>query len=285
MSTLLTRFPHLFLSLILLGQFFALPSTTFPEWREKYTKENPSSQLRLEQETVDQTPTYGYRIVNRYPHDPNGFTQGLVFVDGFLFEGTGLRGRSSLRKVDLLSGNILQIRRLPNRFFGEGVTVYNNKVIQLTWRANLGFVYHKDNFQLLETFHYPTEGWGITHDGQRLIMSDGTSVLYFLDTESYKEIGRIEVRDSKGPVSKLNELEYVKGLILANVWKTERIAQISPETGQVVGWIDLRGLLSPEERVQRVDVLNGIAYDQRNDRLFVTGKLWPKLFEIELVVP
>jgi glutamine cyclotransferase len=285
MSTLLTRFPRLFLSLILLGQFFALPSATCPEWKEKNTQENLTSQIRLEQKTVDQTPTYGYRIVNRYPHDPNGFTQGLVFVDGFLFEGTGLRGRSSLRKVDLLSGNILQIRRLPNRFFGEGVTVYNNKVIQLTWRANLGFIYDKDTFQLLETFHYPTEGWGITHDGQRLIMSDGTSILYFLDTKSYKEIGRIEVRDSKGPVSKLNELEYVKGLILANVWKTERIAQISPETGQVVGWIDLRGLLSPEERVQRVDVLNGIAYDQRNDRIFVTGKLWPKLYEIELTAP
>ena len=271
------------LILLLLGGFIPF-SPASSEWKDKNTRKNLTSQIRLEQKAVYQTPTYGYRIVNRYPHDPNAFTQGLVFVDGFLFEGTGLRGLSSLRKVDLLSGNILKMRRLPDRFFGEGVTVYHNKVIQLTWRANLGFVYDKDTFQLVETFHYPTEGWGITHDGQRLIMSDGTSILYFLDTESYKEIGRIEVRDNKVPVYHLNELEYVKGLILANVWKTERIAQISPETGEVVGWIDLRGLLRPEERVQRVDVLNGIAYDQRNDRIFVTGKLWPKLYEIELTV-
>ena len=271
------------LILLLLGGFIPFCSAS-SEWKEKNTRKNLTSQIRLEQKAVYQTPTYGYRIVNRYPHDPNAFTQGLVFVDGFLFEGTGLRGRSSLRKVDLLSGNILRMSRLPDRFFGEGVTVYHNKVIQLTWRANLGFVYDKDTFQVVETFHYPTEGWGITHDGQRLIMSDGTSILYFLDTESYKEIGRIEVRDNKVPVYHLNELEYVKGLILANVWKTERIAQISPETGEVVGWIDLRGLLRPEERVQRVDVLNGIAYDQRNDRIFVTGKLWPKLYEIELTV-
>jgi glutamine cyclotransferase len=271
-------------TLLLLGGLIPF-SPASPEWKEKNTRRNLTPQTRLEQKTVGQTPTYGYRIVNRYPHDPTGFTQGLVFVDGVLFEGTGLRGRSSLRKVDLLTGNILQIRRLPDRFFGEGVTVYKNKVIQLTLRANLGFVYDKDTFQLLETFHYPTEGWGLTHDGQRLIMSDGTSILYFLDTKSYKEIGRIEVRDSKGPVSQLNELEYVKGLILANVWKTERIAQISPETGEVVGWIDLRGLWWPGEGVQRLDVLNGIAYDQRNDRIFVTGKLWPKLFEIELTIP
>jgi glutamine cyclotransferase len=283
MSRFLIRIAALFILLLLGGLIPFSPAT--PEWKEKNTHKNLTSQIRPEPKTVDQTPTYGYRIVNRYPHDPNGFTQGLVFVDGFLLEGTGLRGRSSLRKVDLLSGNILQMRRLPDRFFGEGVTVYHNKVIQLTWRANLGFVYDKDSFQLVETFHYPTEGWGITHDGQRLIMSDGSSILYFWDTESYKEIGRIEVRDNKEPVSRLNELEYVKGLILANVWKTERIAQISPETGEVVGWIDLRGLLRPEDRVDRVDVLNGIAYDQKNDRLFVTGKLWPILFEIELTPP
>jgi len=237
----------------------------------------------LEQKTADRTPTYGYRIVNRYSHDPEAFTQGLVFVDGFLFEGTGLRGRSSLRKVDLLTGRILQYRNLPAHFFGEGITVYHNKVIQLTWRSHQGFVYDKDTFQLLGTFPYPTEGWGITHDGEHLIMSDGTSTLYFLDPHTYKEMRRINVRNPGGPVSNLNELEYVQGLILANIWRTDMIVQISPDTGDIVGWIDLRGLLGPEDRFHRVDVLNGIAYDQRNDRLFVTGKLWPSLFEIELI--
>jgi len=205
-------------------------------------------------------------------------------VEGFLFESTGLRGRSSLRKVDLATGRILQYRELPAHFFGEGITVYHNKVIQLTWRAHQGFVYDKDTFQLLGTFHYPTEGWGITHDGEHLIMSDGTSSLYFLDPQTYKEKRRIKVRNPGGPVSNLNELEYVQGLILANIWRTDMIVQISPDTGDIVGWIDLRGLLETEDRVHRVDVLNGIAYDQRNDRLFLTGKLWPSLFEIELIL-
>jgi len=271
------------LILLLLGGFI-LFSPTSPAFKGINIQKDLTSQIRAEQKTVEQPAIYGYRIVNRYPHDPNGFTQGLVFVDGFLFEGTGLRGRSSLRKVDLATGTILQFRNLPAHFFGEGVTVYHNKVIQLTWRANLGFVYDKDTFQLLETFHYPTEGWGLTHDGKHLIMSDGTSILYFLHPETYKEMGRIEVRDLKGSVSHLNELEYIKGEIYANVWETDRIARISPQTGEVLGWIDLEGLLRPEDRNRRIDVLNGIAYDAKNNRLFVTGKLWPKLFEIDLVV-
>jgi len=271
------------LILVLLGWFIPL-SPALPEWKEKNIQKDLTSQPRLEQKTADRTPTYGYRIVNRYSHDPEAFTQGLVFVDGFLFEGTGLRGRSSLRKVDLLTGRILQYRNLPAHFFGEGITVYHNKVIQLTWRSHQGFVYDKDTFQLLGTFPYPTEGWGITHDGEHLIMSDGTSTLYFLDPHTYKEMRRINVRNPGGPVSNLNELEYVQGLILANIWRTDMIVQISPETGDIVGWIDLRGLLEPEDRVHRVDVLNGIAYDQRNDRLFLTGKLWPSLFEIELIL-
>lgn len=285
MSSLLIRIFIFYLLILLPGELFLSSSAAFPESREKNVQKDRTSSVFIEPKIVDQTPIYGYRIVNTYPHDPNSFTQGLVFVDGFLFEGTGLRGRSSLRKVDLLTGNVLQIRKLPAPFFGEGVTIFHNRVIQLTWRASLGFVYHKDTFQLLETFYYPTEGWGITNDGQWLIMSDGTPILHFLDTETYKEIGRIEVHDSKGQVSNLNELEYVQGLILANVWKTDRIAQISPDTGEVVGWIDLGGLLREEDRVQQAGVLNGIAYDQKNERLFVTGKLWPKLFEIELTVP
>jgi glutamine cyclotransferase len=270
--------------MLFLGTFMPCSSSALAEFKERITQKDSTSQISLEPEIVHQAPIYGYRVVNRYPHDPNGFTQGLVFVDGFLFVGTGLRGRSSLRKVDLITGRILQYRNLPAHFFGEGITVYHDKLIQLTWRAHQGFVYDKDTFQLLGTFHYPTEGWGITHDGEHLIMSDGTSILYFLDPDTYKEKRRIEVLDSKGPVSNLNELEYVQGLILANIWKTDLIAQISPDTGEVVGWIDLRDLLGPEDRVQRLDVLNGIAYDQRNDRLFVTGKLWPRLFEIKLIL-
>ena len=230
-------------------------------------------------------PLLGYRIVNTYPHDPRAFTQGLVFADGVLYEGTGLRGQSGLRKVDLKTGNILRVRQLSAHFFGEGITIYGNRVLQLTWRAKVGFVYDRQTFQLLETFNYPTEGWGITHDGRSLIMSDGTSTLYFLDPQTFQEVHRLAVHTRDGPVSRLNELEYVQGEIYANVWKTDRIAKISPETGEVVGWIDLEGLLKPEDHNSRIDVLNGIAYDVKNDRLFVTGKLWPKLFEIELVVP
>ena len=283
MSRLTIFFSVLFISL-LLGWLMQI-SLVSAEWKEKDSPKILTPQMHLEQKRVDQPPTYGYRVVNRYPHDPDGFTQGLVFVDGFLFEGTGLYGRSSLRKVELATGTVLQHRNLPARFFGEGVTVYGKKVIQLTWRAHLGFVYDKDTFQLVETFHYPTEGWGITHDGEHLIMSDGTSTLYFLDPETYKQVGLIKVHDRDGPVSDLNELEYVQGLIFANVWRTDKIVQISPETGEVLGWIDLRGLLRSEDRVQLVDVLNGIAYDQVNNRLFVTGKLWPRLFEIELTPP
>jgi glutamine cyclotransferase len=275
-------FISILLSLLLLGVLIPF-SSALPEWKEKNAEKNSTSQSRLGKKTTSKIPIYGFGILNRYPHDSNAFTQGLAFADGFLFEGTGLRGRSGLRKVDLATGTILQYRSLPARFFGEGVTVYQNKVIQLTWRAHVGFVYDKDTFQLIETFHYPTEGWGITYDGEYLIMSDGTSTLHFLHPKSYKKMGLIEVYDRNGPLPNLNELEYVQGLILANVWQTDKIAQISPATGEVVGWIDLRGLLKPEDRIQRVDVLNGIAYDQMNDRLFVTGKLWPGLFEIKLI--
>jgi len=227
--------------------------------------------------------TFTYKVINAYPHDRNAFTQGLVFESGVLYEGTGLRGHSTLRRVELASGDVLQIRKLPDRFWGEGITIFGERIIQLTWQSGVGFVYDKNSFELLEEFHYPTEGWGITHDGERLIMSDGTSTLCFLDPETLEEIGRIEVCDQNGPVTTLNELEYVQGEIYANVWQTDRIARIAPDTGKVIGWIELAGLLSPEDRTEPVDVLNGIAYDAENDRLFVTGKLWPRLFEIELI--
>lgn len=231
----------------------------------------------------DIIPVYTYKVINTYPHDRSAFTQGLVFDDGVIFEGTGIHGRSTLRRVELETGDILQIHQLPYNYFGEGVTIYGGKIIQLTWQSNNGFVYDKDSFELVQEFYYPTEGWGITNDDERLIMSDGTSTLYFLDLDTLEEIGRIEVYDSNGSVDRLNELEYVQGEIYANVWQTDHIARIAPKTGEVIGWIELEGLLDPEDCPEPIDVLNGIAYDAENDRLFVTGKLWPSLFEIELV--
>jgi glutamine cyclotransferase len=233
--------------------------------------------------TTPATPAVqSYRVVRAYPHDREAFTQGLVFHAGQLYEGTGLNGKSTLRRVDLETGAVLQSRDLAPEHFGEGLTIFEDRIIQLTWQSHVGFVYDLATFEPLTTFDYQTEGWGITHDGERLIMSDGTSTLHYLDPATLDEVGRIDVRDANGPVTWLNELEYVGGEIYANVWKTDRIARISPESGEVLGWIDLTGLLSPEDRAQHVDVLNGIAYDAQNDRLFVTGKLWPRLFEIEL---
>ena len=228
------------------------------------------------------TPVYSYKVVNTYPHDRDAFTQGLVFEHGVLYEGTGLSGRSSLRRVDLETGEVQQIYELPH-FFGEGITVYGDEIIQLTYTTQVGFVYDKDTFELRRQFNYSTQGWGITSDGERLIMSDGSATLYFWDPGTFEETGRVEVHDGDSPVNSLNELEYVRGEVYANVWQTDRIARIDPGTGRVVGWIYLSGLLTPQDKSQRVDVLNGIAYDEENDRLFVTGKLWPKLFEIELV--
>jgi len=230
------------------------------------------------------TLLYTYRVLKAYPHDPEAFTQGLVFVDGALYEGTGLEGRSSLRRVDLETGEVLQQYDLPPQYFGEGIAVLGQRIFQLTWRSHVGFVYGREKFDKQGEFAYATEGWGLTHDGKRLIMSDGTAVLYFLDPDKLTQTGNLEVRDERGPVSRLNELEYVEGEVWANVWQTDRIARISPKTGQVLGWIDLRHLLSAADRVRQVDVLNGIAYDAADKRLFVTGKWWPKLFEIELVL-
>lgn len=239
---------------------------------------------RLNVLEIDVVPDYTYKIINIYPHDKTAFTQGLVFENGVLYEGTGLLGGSSVRKIELETGKVVQTRMLPAQFFGEGIAIYQNRIIQLTWRSKRGFVYDKDSFELLAEFGYSTEGWGITTDGNYLIMSDGTATLYFLDPESFKNVKQIEVYDKRnGPVIRLNDLEYVKGEIYANVWKTDYIARISPKTGQVVGWIELKRLAADNAGDNRVDVLNGIAYDRENDRLFVTGKFWPRLFEIELV--
>jgi glutaminyl-peptide cyclotransferase len=227
-------------------------------------------------------PIYSYRIVKTYPHDRTAFTQGLVFENGYLYEGTGLHGRSSLRKVELETGKILKIRHLNKQFFGEGITIFGDSIIQLTYRSGVGFVYDKISFKLLKTFNYSFEGWGITHDGKWLIISDGTSSLHFLDPETFREIKTLIVYDHRGKILGLNELEFVGGAIFANIWQEDRIAMIDPGTGQVTGWIELQGLLKPSDLTGEVDVLNGIAYDAPKGRLFVTGKLWPKLFEIEL---
>ena len=225
---------------------------------------------------------YGYRAVNAYPHDRQAYTQGLIFSDGFLYESTGLHGASTLRRVQLESGRVLARHSLDRRYFGEGLTAWEGSLLQLTWTSNLGFIYDRSSLRVRGTFRYPGEGWGLTHDRKRLIMSDGTAILRFLDPRSLQETGRLPVLDGNLPVAELNELEFVRGEIFANIYRTDLIARISPQTGRVVGWIDLSGLLPEGEKGAPVDVLNGIAYDGRRDRLFVTGKLWPKLFEIEL---
>jgi glutamine cyclotransferase len=231
------------------------------------------------------TALHSIRIVNVYPHDPDAFTQGLVFSKGFIYEGTGIAGKSSIRKVELKTGRVLKSKGLAAEHFGEGITICRNRLIQLTWQSQTGFVYDLQSFRLLETFSYPWEGWGITYDGNRLIMSDGTAVLRFLDARTYKIVRQIEVRDRGKSLPNVNELEYVKGEIYANVWGTAYIVRISPRTGRVLGWVDLSDLYRYVGTGRNIDVLNGIAYDARGDRLFVTGKYWPNLFEIRLEAP
>jgi glutamine cyclotransferase len=228
-------------------------------------------------------PQYSYRVVKSYPHERSAFTQGLEYRDGFLYEGTGLVGRSSLRKIDLTTGRVLQSFDVPRPFFGEGITVLNHQIFELTWTTQTGFIYDKSSFRVLKSFNYPGEGWGLANDGKQIYMSDGSSQLRILDPATFKEIRRITVKDGSEQVFELNELEFVRGEIYANVWQTDRIARISPADGKVLGWIDLSGILSKSERPEADAVLNGIAYDAASDRLFITGKLWPKIFEIKLV--
>ena len=225
----------------------------------------------------------GYRVVKSYPHDRTAFTQGLEYRDGVLYEGTGLVGRSSLRKVNLDTGQVLQKFDVPPPYFGEGITVLNNQIFELTWQSQTGFIYDKSNFGIVRSFNYPGEGWGLTNDGKQIYMSDGSSQIRIWDPATLKETRRITVKDGSREVTQLNELEFVRGEILANVWQTDRIARVSPADGRVLGWIDLTGILDKAERPDPQAVLNGIAYDAAGDRLFVTGKLWPRIFEIKLV--
>jgi glutamine cyclotransferase len=226
---------------------------------------------------------YTFKVVNDFPHDQAAFTQGLVYRDGFFYEGTGLNGRSQLRKVRLETGEVVQHADLDREFFGEGIAIVGNKVIQLTWQSHVGFVYNLSDFKLLRQFSYPGEGWGLTSHVNELFMSDGSAQVRVLDATTFKEKRRFTVRDGATPIDQLNELEFVEGELFANIWQTDRIARISPVNGKVVGWIDLTGLLSPVFRRREDAVLNGIAYDAAHKRLFVTGKLWPKIFEIQLV--
>lgn len=223
-----------------------------------------------------------YTIVHTYPHDPEAFTQGLVFVDGQLYESTGLNGHSSLRMDDLETGKPQQIQPEDQKYFAEGLTDWKSNLVQLTWTSGTAFVYDRFSFRLLRTLHYTGEGWGLTQDGKSLILSDSTAVLRFLNPETFQVSRRITVTDHGKPVKNLNELEYIHGEIYANVWYSNKIARISPQSGKVISWIDLSSLVASLNLQDSSAVLNGIAYDAQHDRLFVTGKLWPKLFEIKV---
>jgi glutamine cyclotransferase len=237
---------------------------------------NPPPPLKTE------IPVFAYEVVNVWPHQPDAFTQGLVFLDGALLESTGLNGQSSLRRVDLKTGNVVQRAEVPMEYFAEGLATLDGKLFQLTWQNHKAFVYDLHSFRLENEFAYEGEGWGLTTDGHWLIMSDGTDQIRFLDPRTFKENRRIAVKALGRPVYALNELEYVKGEIFANVWGTDQVVRIDPATGEVVGVIDFTRLLPQQDRNENTDVLNGIAYDAGGDRLFVTGKRWPKLFEVRL---
>jgi glutaminyl-peptide cyclotransferase len=229
-------------------------------------------------------PVYAVVVKNTYPHNPQAFTQGLYFKDGFLYESTGLNGQSSIRKVQLESGKVLMQKEIDAEFFGEGITDVGNDIVALTWTSHVGFVFDAKSFRLKQKFSYPGEGWGLASDGKNVFMSDGSAAIRILDPKTLTEVRRIQVSANGKPIERLNELEWVEGELFANVWGTDVIARIDPVSGSVVGWIDLTGLLEPSfKKLGPDDVLNGIAYDKARRRLFVTGKHWPKLFEIELV--
>ena len=225
---------------------------------------------------------YTYRVVKSYPHDSSAFLQGLEYHDGFFYEGTGVVGRSSVRKVEPATGKVLKQFDVPQPFFGEGITVLNQQILSLTWQTQTGFVLDKSTFRVLRSFNYPGEGWGLTNDGKQIYMSDGSAQIRVWDPATLKEVRRITVKDGARSITDLNELEFVRGEIYANVWHTDRIARISPADGRVLGWIDLTGLI-PKSVKDPEAVLNGIAYDAASDRLFVTGKLWPSIFEIKVI--
>lgn len=237
-------------------------------WAERSAKRGPAMQVA--------------KAIAAYPHDPRAFTQGLAFDRGQMYEGTGQYGFSSIRRVEPTTGIVKQISMLNRAYFGEGITILDGKLYQLTWQSHVGAVYDPDTFKVLQTFSYEGEGWGLANDGEQLILSDGTATLRFLDPQSFEVLRRVEVLDGEQPIERLNELEYVRGEIWANIWYEDRIARISPETGHVLGWIDVSGLYPPSRRGKE-EVANGIAYDPESQKLFLTGKDWPQLFQVEIV--
>ena len=228
-------------------------------------------------------PVFSYQVVRTFPHSTESYTEGFFYLDGLFYEGTGLTGRSALLVTQPESGTVVQHLDLPEQYFGEGIVSFGPNLYEWTWQSHVGFVYDRFSLRPIRQFDYSGEGWGMTHDARAIITSDGTDTLRFRDPATFREIRHIVVRDEGKPVKELNELEYVKGEIYANVWHSDRIAQISPKDGRVLGWIDLTGLLADEQRRNAESVLNGIAYDARHDRLFVTGKQWPTIFEIRVV--
>lgn len=231
------------------------------------------------------TPVYGYRVVNRYPHDPLAFTQGLLFHGSTFYESTGLYGESSVRQVEAETGKVIHMTAAPPRVFGEGLALAGERLVQLTWRNHVAFVFDKSSFAFQDQFAVKTEGWGLTFDGKEFILSDGSDKLYFLDAQRFEVQRTVAVRDHERAIDMLNELEFVDGEIFANVWHSDRIARINPLTGAVTGWVDLTGLRGAKEQQDEEAVLNGIAYDPASKRLFVTGKRWATLFEIQIVAP
>ena len=229
----------------------------------------------------NEAPIVKHTVVRSYPHDRQAFTQGLFFMEGQLWEGTGLEGRSSIRRVELETGKVLQNHEIGAQYFGEGLAPFGNQLFELTWKDGMMFVYDKTSMKLQKVYRYKGEGWGLTTDGKQLIMSDGSSALTFLDPATMNKVSTIHVTDRGKEVADLNELEWIKGEIWANIWRTNLIARIDPKTGRIKSFVNLTGLLSPLE-AGGTDVLNGIAYDAKGDRIFVTGKLWPKLFEIKV---
>ncbi|TNF39385.1 MAG: glutaminyl-peptide cyclotransferase [Bacteroidetes bacterium] len=223
--------------------------------------------------------TYRYRVVKSYPHDRRAYTQGLVYENGFFYEGTGQQGESSLRKVEPATGKVVSQVNLDGSLFGEGVALLGDRIYQLTWTSKVGFVYEKESLKQINRIYYQTQGWGLTTSGDSLVMSDGTNVIWFLDAD-FNVLSSVDVWDNKGLVDNLNELEMIDGELWANIWQTDRIARIDPATGKVLGYVELGNLLPREERTPETDVLNGIAWDPEGRRLFVTGKYWPRLYEI-----
>lgn len=226
---------------------------------------------------------YGYKVIHTYPHDKDAFTQGLFYDNGELFEGTGQESGSTLREVELETGKVIRQHDLDESLFGEGITLYRDHIYQVTWKSKVGFVYNKPDFKLINKIYYPTQGWGLTTMGDKIVMSDGSNVLYFYEPDMFTVISKIEVYDNEKKRDSLNELEYINGEIWANIWLSDHIARIDPLTGKVLGYVDLTGILPASDRKADTDVLNGIAYDNKGNRIFVTGKKWPKLFEIKVM--